>query len=169
MTEAMDESYIALRDGARVAVRALRPDDRERLLELFAGLSERSRFQRFGQYLPDLPPALLNQLLHVDGKLNAALAALDAGGRIIAVGRYAPGEQASSAEFALTVADAWQAKGLGRALLERLCVAAREAGYESLYGQIQDANREMLDLAARLGFAQVGRSVNEVKVERRLP
>ena len=73
-----------------------------------------------------------------------------------------------TAEFALTVADAWQGKGLGRTLLERLCTAARAAGYEALYGQILGDNREMLDLAARLGFVPHSRAANEVTLVRRL-
>ena len=57
---------------------------------------------------------------------------------------------------------------IGRTLLERLCECARAAGYTALYGYILDANREMLDLAARLGFVEDGRDGNQVAVVRRL-
>jgi len=53
-------------------------------------------------------------------------------------------------------------------LLERLCDAARDAGYKALYGHILDANREMLELAARLGFVEDARAGNEVRVARAL-
>ena len=66
------------------------------------------------------------------------------------------------------MADAWQAQGLGRALLQRLCDAARAAGYEALYGHILAENLEMLELAKRLGFAEAERSGAEVTVVRRL-
>jgi len=89
-------------------------------------------------------------------------------GEFIAVGRYAPDADGLTAEFALVVADAWQGKGVGRALLERLCDAARDAGYKALYGHILDANREMLELAARLGFVEDARAGNEVRVARAL-
>ena len=72
----------------------------------------------------------------------------------MAVGRYAPNADGETAEFALAVADDWQGKGLGHALLERLCDAARAAGYRALYGHILDANREMLELARHLGFVE---------------
>jgi acetyltransferase len=91
-----------------------------------------------------------------------------AGGEFVAVGRYAPNPDGRTAEFALVVADAWQGKGLGRALLERLVRAATTAGYEALYGIILGANRDMLDLAARLGFVEEARSGTEVTVVRRL-
>ena len=70
--------------------------------------------------------------------------------------------------FALTVADAWQAKGIGRVLLARLCDLARKAGYQALYGRILDDNKSMLDLAARLGFALKGREGTELIVVRQL-
>jgi len=66
------------------------------------------------------------------------------------------------------VADDWQAKGLGHALLERLCEAARAAGYQALIGHILEANRDMLQLAAHLGFTERSRDGNEVTVARTL-
>ena len=89
-------------------------------------------------------------------------------GEFIAVGRYSPNSDGVTAEFALTVADAWQSKGLGRILLERLCVAARDAGYEALYGYILQANHEMINLALRLGFVEESRTGTDVTVVRRL-
>jgi acetyltransferase len=86
----------------------------------------------------------------------------------IAVGRYAPNPDGTTAEFALTVADAWQGKGLGRALLEQLCQAARDAGYAALHGYILADNRDMLDLARRLGFKDSGHDGNAVVVVRDL-
>ena len=89
-------------------------------------------------------------------------------GRFIAVGRYAPNPDGETAEFALVVADAWQGKGLGRAILERLCRLAREAGYRALFGHILQDNPAMLGLARRLGFTDVGRDGGEVTLVRHL-
>ena len=160
-------SEIALRDGRRVLVRAIGPGDAPRLQRLFDHLSARSRYQRFFQPMAQLPPSMLARFTRIDPGRELALAAAS-GDEIVAVGRYAPASGERSAEFALVVADAWQGQGLGRALLERLCNAAREAGYAALYGTILNANREMLDLAARLGFVPHSRSGNEITVVRRL-
>jgi acetyltransferase len=111
---------------------------------------------------------MLARFTQLDYDRELALVALDPEeSNFVAVGRYAPNPDGKTAEFALTVADAWQGKGLGRALLERLCEAARAAGYEALYGHILADNRDMLDLAARLGFAEASRD-GEVTVVRRL-
>jgi acetyltransferase len=161
------EAEMRLRDGRTVRVRPIRPEDAGRELRFFDGLSERSRFQRFLQYVRELSPRMLARFTQLDYDRELALAALWEG-EFVAVGRYAPNADGLTAEFALTVADAWQGKGLGHALLERLCAAARAAGYRALYGHILDANREMLELAQHLGFAEVSRSGSEVTVVREL-
>lgn len=161
------EGEITLRDGSKVPVRPIRPEDAELELRFFRGLSERSRYHRFMQHLPELSPGMLARFTQLDYDRELALVALDQGD-FIAVGRYAPNADGTSAEFALTVADAWQGKGVGRALLERLCDAARAAGYEALWGYILAENHEMLELSARLGFRESGDDGSELRVVRRL-
>jgi acetyltransferase len=159
------ESTLRVRDGRELRVRPIRPEDAAREKRFFDRLSERSRFQRFMQYMRELPPKLLARFTQLDYDRELALVALWQD-EIVAVGRYAPRQDGVTAEFALAVADDWQGKGLGRALLERLVAAAREAGYQALYGYILEANRDMLDLAARLGFEELSRSGSEVTVVR---
>jgi acetyltransferase len=161
------ERELAARDGRRVQVRPIRPEDAALELAFFDGLSERSRYQRFMQYLPQLPPKMLARFTQLDYDRELALAAIH-GGEFIAVGRYAPNPDGLTAEFALVVGDPWQGQGLGRALLEQLCDNARGAGYRALYGHILGANREMLDLAARLGFTEEARDGDAVRVVRAL-
>jgi acetyltransferase len=161
------EEEIALRDGTHLRLRPMRPEDAELERRFFGSLSERSRYQRFMQFMPTLPAQLLARFTQLDYDRELALVAVHEGS-FIAVGRYAPNADGETAEFALVVADAWQGKGLGRALLERLCAAARAAGYRALYGDILPANHEMLDLARRLGFVEHARAGSEVTVVRRL-
>jgi acetyltransferase len=161
------EGRLELRDARIVKIRPIRPEDAERERRFFARLSERSRFQRFMQYMRELPPKLLARFTQLDYDRELALVALWED-EFIAVGRYAPNADGRSAEFALAVADDWQGKGLGHALLERLCDAARAAGYEALVGNILEANRDMLELARHLGFVETARSATDVTVVRRL-
>jgi acetyltransferase len=163
------EGELRLRDGSRVPVRPIRPEDAEAERRFVARLSHRSRYQRFLNEMSELPPAMLARFTQLDYDRELALVALAPGGEdFIAVGRYAPNPDGETAEFALTVADDWQGKGLGRALLERLCQLAREAGYRTLYGHILHANRDMLELARCLGFAQTGSEGDLVTVARAL-
>jgi len=148
-------------------VRPIRPEDVELELAFFRGLSARSRYQRFMQHLSELPPQLLTRFTQLDYERELALVVLHEGS-FVAVGRYAPRADGTTAEFALTVADAWQGKGIGRALLERLCSSARDAGYGALYGSILVDNHAMLNLAAKLGFTASSREGAEVVVVRNL-
>jgi acetyltransferase len=161
------EEEIALADGRRVSLRPIRPEDAATERRFFEGLSDRSRYQRFMQYLRELSPQMLARFTQLDYDRELALVAVSQD-EFVAVGRYAPNADGRTAEFALVTADAWQGKGLGRALLGRLVGAARDAGYEALYGHILGANRDMLDLAERLGFVEESRSGSEVSVVRRL-
>ncbi|MBV8033151.1 MAG: bifunctional acetate--CoA ligase family protein/GNAT family N-acetyltransferase [Betaproteobacteria bacterium] len=161
------ESELALRDGTRVAVRPMRPGDVDLERRFFDGLSEHSRYQRFMQYLPKLPPQMLARFTQLDYDRELALVALHEHA-FIGVGRYAPNPDGQTAEFALVVADAWQGKGLGRILLGKLREEARKAGYAALYGNILEANHDMLDLALRLGFRVLSREGSDVTVVSRL-
>ncbi len=66
------------------------------------------------------------------------------------------------------MADAWQGRGLGHALLEKLIACARAAGYAALNGIILNANSGMLELVRQLGFVRMGRDGDTVTVMQRL-
>jgi acetyltransferase len=161
------EETLRLRDGRTVLVRPIRPEDAAREQRFFERLSDRSRFQRFMQYLRELPPRMLARFTQIDYDRELALVALHED-EIVAVGRYTPNPDGLSAEFALAVADDWQGKGLGHALLQRVVAAARDAGYRALLGHILEANRDMLELANHFGFTEKSRSADTVTVERSL-
>jgi acetyltransferase len=161
------EGEIRLRDGRALQVRPIRPEDAGREKRFFDRLSARSRYQRFMQYLAQLSERMLARFTQLDYDRELALVALWQD-EFVAVGRYAPNRDGRTAEFALVVADDWQGKGLGHALLERLCAAARAAGYRALYGHILGANREMLELAAHVGFTEHARDGDAVTVARTL-
>lgn len=147
------EETVSRRDGTRTRIRPMRPEDSALEQRFFDGLSERSRYLRFQHHLPELSPRMIERFTQLDYDRELALVALDPSGReFIAVGRYVPLGDGMNAEFALAVADAWQGRGLGSILLERLARCAREAGYDALIGMVLNANRGMLDVAKRLGF-----------------
>ena len=70
------EEEIALRDGRKVRVRPIRPDDAVLLQRLFHGLSERSRFQRFMQHVRELSAPMLARFTQIDYRRELALLAL---------------------------------------------------------------------------------------------
>jgi acetyltransferase len=151
------ETTLTLKDGARVRVRSIRPSDASLDRAFFEGLSRESRYLRFMQHLPELSPQLLQRFTQIDPSREMALAALDdASGdeAIVGVARYvaAPDLGGASAEFAIVVADAWQRRGLGRAMMDLLIEGARQHGLRTLVGSILAVNTPMRALAAATGF-----------------
>ena len=125
---------IVLGDGARLELRAIESSDRTALAESFQRLSPQSRRQRFLASKSELTDFELHRLTECDGESDYAIVAqLPCTGRctseIIGVARFArAGHDPSVAEIAVAVIDAWQRRGLGRALLKRIVEAAVERG-----------------------------------------
>ena len=146
---------VVLRDGATVPVRPLERSDRAELAAMVERLSERSRYLRFAAPKPRLTSRKLDLLLDVDHHRNEALVALDpATGRGIAVVRWvaAHGEP-GVAEIAVTVADEWQGRGLGPALLARLLHLARAEGLmPALRASVLAVNARSLAMLRNAGF-----------------
>lgn len=145
---------LRLRDGAEVGVRALRPDDRQRLQELHARLSFDTIVLRFFRALPRLNDETARHLTHLDYDSRMALTATLGEGneeRLLAVVRYERiGPE--SAEVAFVVEDAWQGRGIATALLHLLARYARAHGFTSLVAITMGDNARMLDVLRRCGF-----------------
>jgi acetyltransferase len=149
------ESALTARGGEVLRVRPIRPED-ARLEEAFVtSLSEQTRYMRFQHHLPRLTPQMLARFTQIDYDREMALIALEGEGeseRIVCVARYVPNPNRVSAEFAITVADDWQGRGLGGAMMRRLLDVAREVGYSYLEGSVLTVNSGMLQLMTALGF-----------------
>jgi len=143
-------------DGRPVTLRTMWPEDREMEADFVRALSPQSRRYRFHSGLRELTPDLLRRLTEIDYPTHFALIATVADGgaeRQIGVARWAPStDDPEGAEIAIVVADAWQDRGLGTRLMERLCDLAAEAGIPRLHANVLAENRRMLELASHLGF-----------------
>src|ERR1019366_4128734 len=120
-----------LRDGGSIHVRALRPDDRERLLEHFKGLSQQSRYYRFFGLKRSMTDAELLRLTQLDFVAHVGLVAAlrDATSeQFIGVARYIRGEDPTHAEVSFAVLDEHQGRGIGTVLLDHLSRIARARG-----------------------------------------
>ena len=58
----------------------------------------------------------------------------------------------TSCEFAITIADSWQGKGIAGRLMRALIRDARARGLERMEGFVLGANNRMLDFVRKLGF-----------------
>ncbi len=147
---------LTLRDGTRVVVRPIRPEDRQIEREFVQQLSSESKYFRFMSGLRELSEAMLNRFTQIDYDREMALIALvceNGKETEIGVARYVVNPDNTSCEFAVAVADAWQDRGVGTALILGLAAAARARGLRSMEGIVVARNSRMLGLMNALGFS----------------
>ena len=132
-------------------IRPITAGDAERVATAFEGLSDRSRYQRFLAPKPRLSSSELRYLTDVDQRRHVALAAVDpADGAFVGIARYATAAgDHDTADVAVVVADAWQRRGVGTILFERLTARAREAGVERITARMIVGNEAARRLIAR--------------------
>ena len=146
-------STAVLRDGTAVCVRAIRPDDKERLRVAFARLSARSVYQRFFHPVNELTADDLRRLTEIDFRDHVGIVLTVGAGsdeRLIAVGRYVRVVSGGDlAEVAFTVADDYQHRGAATLLLRELVAIARERRVRKFVALVLDDNRQMLEVFRR--------------------
>ena len=143
-----------LRNGERIVIRALRPQDRDDLMAAVDRTSGDSLYRRFFAVRRHFTETEESFDLNVDFVSHVALVALaDENGQpiIIGGGRYVVGEP-GQAEIAFTVVDKYQGRGLGAALLRHLAMIARQAGLRELVAYVLPDNRAMLKVFEKSGL-----------------
>ena len=158
-----------LPDGDRVLVRPIEPRDRRRLAAILDGLSDASRYQRFLAQRQAFTEAELDYLTRVDHHDHEALVAIDpTTDELVGVARYVR-VGPTVAELAVTVTDAWQARGIGTLLLDQLARRATRAGVRSFVALTLAGNAPAIDLLSRLGPTTCTRAGAHVRLRAELP
>jgi ribosomal protein S18 acetylase RimI-like enzyme len=137
--------------SGNLLVRPLEAGDTETVQRVFAGLSLTSAYLRFDTGLTLLSPRMATGLAAVEPGRHRVFAA-ELAGRPVGLGRWARhGGGPDDAELALEVGDAWQGRGVGRALLAAVAVDARSAEIETLVAYVAPTNTRMVGWLRRLG------------------
>jgi ribosomal protein S18 acetylase RimI-like enzyme len=144
-----------LDDGTLLLFRLIRPDDRDRLREGFERLSPESRYRRFFSPLDHLSDELLHYLTEIDYQDHIAWVAVlpdVAGEPLLGVGRWIRSTlDPEEADAAVTVADEYHRRGIGRALLRLMARSAIERDVRRFTADVLSDNEGMITL-----FRQVG-------------
>ena len=143
-----------LRNGERIVIRALRPQDRDDLMAAVDRTSSDSLYRRFFAVRRHFTETEEPFYLNVNFVSHVALIAVaNENGQpiIIAGGRYVVGEP-GEAEVAFTVVDKYQGRGVGAALLRHLAMIARQAGLRELVAYVLPDNRAMLKVFEKSGL-----------------
>jgi GNAT superfamily N-acetyltransferase len=148
----MHGEQLALADGAEIMVRPIEPGDAHDLAVGVHHLSALSRYRTFRAPVKELSQAQLTELTNVDHESHEAIVAFDAvTGDGIGIARYIrAADDPATAEFTCAVLDAWQRRGVGTALVERLTARARAVGIERFTVHLLVGNEAARRLVARV-------------------
>jgi len=157
---------IELKDGTKVHLRPIAPEDEPLLHEAVASMSERTVYFRFFSPIKRMSDALAHRLAVVDYQDRFALVATThkpgAKERIVGVARYDRAAHTDMAEVAVAVIDEFQRRGMGSLLLAELARVARTHGIRSFQLIVLPENREMLGLLRKMGWIHQAKLVGGV-------
>ncbi len=142
----------------QLTVRPFRKDDMDLERYFYDHLSSQSKHYRFMGGITQLTDKELEELCDIDfGNRMAFIATVTTDGeeRVAGISRYALDDTGEAHEFAVTVADEWQHKGLDRLLMEKLIEFASKHGVRKLYSIELADNNAMKQLADALGMQRV--------------
>lgn len=147
-----------LPNGTSILIRAVRPDDKERLRAAFGELDRTSIYTRFFGHKKELTEAELEQSTNVDfDRVVALWATINSGGAeiIIGGGRYIRNAEPASrlsAEVAFTVEEDYHGQGIASCLLAHLVQIARRNRLLQFEADVLATNRPMLAVFAHSGL-----------------
>ena len=158
--DSAESGRLILRDGTTATIRLAQPVDHQSMGKFFARLSKDSRWLRF--FSVSEPSVKLIDSFCDDSDPRQRLCLIvtrTSGGdsRIIATANYMAHDE-TTAEIALAVDDAFQGKGIGSLLLERLAVLAVRNGFRRFWATTLPDNQQMLDIFRQSGFECRSRS-----------
>ncbi len=144
------------KDGFRITVRPIMPEDAPRLVDLFSRLSKETIYFRFLADLKSLPEEWLPRFTRIDYASDVVMVAgkeIDYRERILGVCRIMRRPESTRAEMAVVVEDAWQNKGIGTIIVLRSMGIAKDVGIKVLWGNASADNVKTLIWARKLGFS----------------
>jgi RimJ/RimL family protein N-acetyltransferase len=137
--------------GDTFSVRPVHPDDKWTLADAFTRLSPETRYNRFLIPSERLSNSQLAYLTELDFQDHVAWGVID-GDQPVGIGRFIRlTDQPDAGDFAITVFDTHQGRGIGAMLMSILAVSAESRGIRQFHFDVLTQNAPMLTLLARFG------------------
>jgi RimJ/RimL family protein N-acetyltransferase len=142
-------------NGEQISVRPAKPVDERRIQEHFYNLDKEDVVARFfhekTSFLKEEVEGV-SQIDYVKDLTVVAVVGEFGFGRVIGIGEYLIDPATNVAEIAFSISKDYQKKGLGKILLKKLEVAARENGISGLMAYTAPQNQGMIRLFKRLPY-----------------
>lgn len=160
-----------LKDGTKVLLRPIKPEDEPLWLELLGSCSKESIYNRFRFFFNWSTHEVATRYCYIDYDREMAIVSEileDGKRRLTGVGRLVADPDLETAEYAVLVSDRWQNRGLGGMLTDRCMEIARDWGMKKVYAQTTTDNPRMVHLFENRNFTiehDCGGSVVDVEKE----
>ncbi len=143
-----------LRNGMEVCIRALRPDDGERMAEAFRNLDRESIYTRFFSFKDGLSEAdhRLIREMDFDNRVALIVTRMVAGREVVIASSSYSRCGDGVAEVAFVVEEDVHGLGIARRLLAHLGRIARERGISRFIAEVLVTNAAMLKVFSTVGW-----------------
>src|SRR5512136_424284 len=160
---------ITLKDGQKVLLRPIKPEDENMWLEMFKTFSEETVRFRFFRIIKDTPHEVRTRYVNIDYDREIGIVAEinDHGKKqLLGVARLIQDPiRPDEAEFAVVVSDECQRQGLGSEFLDFLIEFAEDKKLSKINGVVLKDNYPMIALCREKGFRFSEGDPGEYKVE----
>jgi len=142
-------------DGEEITIRPAKPVDERRIQEHFYNLDKNDIVSRFfhdkRSFVRDEAEGV-SQIDYIKDLTIVAVVGEFGFGTVVGIGEYLLEPTKNIAEVAFSISKEFQGKGLGKILLQKLCMASRENGIAGLVAYTSPGNKGMIKLFNTLPF-----------------
>src|ERR1700674_4674731 len=143
-----------MKDGWRVFVRPIRPEDEPLIHELLRHVTSQDLRLRFFAPMKEFTHEFIARLTQLDYARAMAFVAFDeATDELVGVVRIHSDSIYENGEYAILLRSDLKAGGLGGALMHLIIEYAKSEGLKRISGQVLQENSAMLNMCRELGFA----------------
>jgi acetyltransferase len=161
---------VKLKDGTRVLLRPIKPEDEPMWHSLLASCSQESLWFRFRYLFKQTTHDMATRFCFIDYDREIAIVAEveeDDQRKLIGVGRLVANADHTDAEYAVLVADAYQGIGLGSLLTDYCLEICKSWGINTVLTETAPENQRMLGMFQRRGFQLDGSVSDDVVLGRK--
>ena len=147
------QRHLEVKDGWRVFVRPVRPEDEPSIHQLLRHVTSHDLRLRFFAAMKEFSHEFIARLTQLDYARAMAFAAFDeVTGEVVGVVRIHSDSIYESGEYAILLRSDLKGRGLGWALMQLIIEYARSEGLQVISGDVLAENTVMLAMCRSLGF-----------------
>src|SRR6516164_2867528 len=148
------ERRTELRDGTKILVRPVRPEDEPLYGPFFAAVTQQDLRLRFFAPVKEFGHTFIARFTQIDyARAIAFIAIEESSGNMLGVVRLHADANYERGEYAILVRSDLKGRGLGYLLMQMIIEYARAEGLKTIEGQVLAENTAMLAMCRELGFS----------------